>query len=350
MIEGIKTYGSEDLLNKIKNLEPVFLCTIATTETSKIPEITGAGASPELTEYTPAADVEFMKTGTVLCMDEIPVSTEGEVNAPTPALITTAAINAGDIPLIVVDAGCKISPQIETEKVGNDYGRDIRTGKAVKNPKEIFENAKKLGKELSKKYDYIVIGESIAAGTTTALGVLKALGYSAENKVSASMIINPHELKIKVVDEGLKNSGLDLENVDPFDAISAVGDPMIPAVAGLTIGSDVPIILAGATQMMGVCGVIKAIEPNFDFSRVNVATTLYVAEDKTSDIFDLAKQIDENLTINIVDPEFENCKNPGLKTYADGYAKEGAGAGGAMFTALVKGVSLKDLQRSIDEI
>ena len=46
-------------------------------------------------------------------------------------------------------------------------------------------------------HDYLVIGESIAAGTTTALGVLRALGYDANEKVSGSMPTNPHDLKNK---------------------------------------------------------------------------------------------------------------------------------------------------------
>ena len=39
----------------------------------------------------------------------------------------------------------------------------------------------------------------------------------------------------------------------------------------------------------------------------------------------------------------------GLKNYLDGFVKEGAGAGGAMFTALVRGVPLKELRRKIED-
>lgn len=71
MIDGITTYGSEELINQIKYAEPVFICMIGTTETSKIPGISG-WSNPELTEYTPAADAEIMVHGSVHCMDEIP--------------------------------------------------------------------------------------------------------------------------------------------------------------------------------------------------------------------------------------------------------------------------------------
>lgn len=35
MIDGITTYGSDELINQIKYAEPVFICMIGTTETSK---------------------------------------------------------------------------------------------------------------------------------------------------------------------------------------------------------------------------------------------------------------------------------------------------------------------------
>jgi NaMN:DMB phosphoribosyltransferase len=47
---------------------------------------------------------------------------------------------------------------------------------------------------------------------------------------------------------------------------------------------------------------------------------------------------------------FENSTHPGLKLYVDGFAKEGAGAGGTMFTALVKGVSLENLVKKIEKV
>lgn len=352
MTDGIKTYGSEELLKEIKYKEPVFICVIGTTETSKIPEISGAGASPELTEYTPAADVELMVLGTVRCMESIPQTIVGKAVAPTPALLTKAALELANIPFTIVNAGCKIKPEIEFISFSQDYGRDIRTGKAIKNPLEIYENGRELGAELSRRHDYLVIGESIAAGTTSALGVLKALGYSANEKVSGSMPTNPHNLKIDVVNEGLKNAGLDPETdeIDPFQAIAAVGDPTIPAIAGLVLGGDVPVILGGGTQMIGICAIIKAINPHFDFSRVNIATTKFVAEDETADLFDLAKQVDKDLTIHVVDPDFENSDHEGLKNYLTGFVKEGAGAGGAMFTALIRGNSVEKLRKKIEKV
>lgn len=348
MVDGLKTYGNENLNKKFKG-KPVFICTIATTDTSKIHGISGAGASEELNMYTPAADVEIMKYGKPHCMSEIPETvSEGEA-APTPSMLTKSCLDLTKTDLVVVDAGCEIRPDLDCYTLSDSYGHNISTGHGVDNPKEIYNQAVKIGEELSEKYDYLVIGESIAAGTTTALGILKALGYDADFKVSGSMPYNPHELKLKTVKEGLKNGGITPGNVDVFDAIEAVGDPMMAAVAGLTIGSNVPVVLASGTQMSAVCAVIKAIKEDFDFTKITIATTIYVAKDETADIFNITKQVSEDININVVDPKFESANHGGLLNYLDGFVKEGAGAGGAMFMALMCGYNIDEVKNKIVE-
>ncbi len=87
------------------------------------------------------------------------------------------------------------------------------------------------------------------------------MGYEVDHKISGSTPENPHILKHKVVKNGLNFQDILLENSnhEPFIAINAVGDPMIPAVAGIAMGSSVPVTLAGGTQMTAVCAVIKGI-------------------------------------------------------------------------------------------
>ncbi len=353
MIDGITTYGSTELTEKLQECDdPVFLLTIGTTDTSLIEGLSGAGPSADLTIYTPASDAEFMVLGEVRCCEAPAETVVGDAAAPTPARLTKASLQLSNIPFVIVDAGSKIKPDIEYVNLGKEYGRDIRTGKGVLNPLEIFENAKDLGAELSRRHEMLIIGESIAAGTTTALGVLRALGYDANEKVSGSMPHNPHDMKTKIVDEGLKNAGLDpkTDNIDAIQAIGAVGDPTLPAMAGIVLGSDIPIILAGGTQMAAVCAIIKSIQPSFDFSRINLATTVFVAGDETADLFGILKQIDNNITVNVVDPRFEESEHEGLKNYLKGFVKEGAGAGGAMYTALVLGNSVEKLRKKIEKV
>ena len=352
MIDGVTTYGSTELTEKLQEVEDeaVFLLTIGTTETSLIEGISGAGPSADLTEYTPAGDAEFMILGEVRCCESPAETVVDGASAPTPARLTKAALQVANVPFVIVDAGSKIKPDVEYVNLGKEYGRDIRTGKGVLNPLEIFENAKDLGNELSQRHEMLIIGESIAAGTTTALGVLKALGYEANEKVSGSMPHNPHDLKSKTVDEGLKNAGIKPGEADAMQAIGAVGDPTIPAIAGIVIGSDIPIILAGGTQMAATCAVIKSIQPTFDFSRINLATTVFVASDETADLFGILEQIDDNITVNVVDPRFEESEHEGLKNYLKGFVKEGVGAGGAMYTALVLGNSVEKLRKRIEKV
>lgn len=351
MIDGITTYGSSELIERLQECDDsVFLITIGTTETSKIPGLSGAGATPELTEYTPASDVEFMVLGEVRCTDAAAETVVGDAAAPTPARLTKAALQLANIPFVIIDAGSKIKPDLEYVSFGKEYGRDIRTGKGILNPLEIFENGKDLGSELSNRHEMLIIGESIPAGTTTALGVLKALGYEANEKVSGSMPHNPHDLKSKVVNEGLENAGIVPGEADAMQAIGAVGDPTLPAIAGLVLGSDIPIILAGGTQMAAACAIIKSIQPSFDFSRINLATTVFVAGDETADLFGILNQIDDNITVHVVDPKFEESEHKGLQNYLKGFVKEGAGAGGAMFTALVLGNSVEKLRKKIEKV
>ena len=93
MIDGVTTYGSDELTKKLQECEdPVFLLTIGTTETSLIPGLSGAGPSADLTEYTPASDVEFMVLGEVRCCDAPAETVVGDAAAPTPARLTKAAL------------------------------------------------------------------------------------------------------------------------------------------------------------------------------------------------------------------------------------------------------------------
>jgi len=351
MFRELKVYGSEDFLYEVEDKQPLFLCVLATTDTSQIPGITGAGASPDLTEYTPAADVELIVHGVPLCLPEIPKTVVDGGSTPTPAVITKACIELADIPFLVADAGAKIKPNLPYIHINEKPGRDIRTGRAVDDPKKIFENGRLLGGMLSNLTEHLIIGESTPAGTTTALGVLTALGYDANFKVSASLPENPHNLKRDVVMEGLENAGIRRVGKvsDPFKAVEAVGDPMIPAIAGICMGSDVPVTLAGGTQMTAICAFIKSIDKEFDFSRMPIATTIFVAEDETSDINQIAEQIGD-VTVYAVDPGFEKASHKGLHGYITGSVKEGVGAGGMLLAALLKGVSMDAIRDRIDEL
>lgn len=322
-------------LNQLRGKTPLFACVIGVTETAKIPGISAAGKYPELTDYTPPADVELILLGKCECIPGVPVTPEG---IPTPALITMSAVELANIPVLVVSGGLKVTPHVPFLELGGKPGKDVRTGEAVDNAEEVMWRAKIAAENLAKTVDYLVIGESIPGGTTTALGTLLAIGMDAKGKVSSSMSGNPHELKIRTVEEGLKASGVGfgvLAN-DPLKAISCVGDPMMPAFAGLILGAadEVPVLMAGGTQMGAVLSVVKAINPSV-LDNVAIGTTRWIMIDKTADLKGIITQI-ADVPILAADLDFGQSRFEGLRAYEAGAVKEGVGAGGAAIAAMAK--------------
>ena len=63
-----------------------------------------------------------------------------------------------------------------------------------------------LGKQLAKNNDFVILGESIPGGTTTALAVMLSIGIDANNKMSSSMPHNPHNLKNMIVGKSMERN------------------------------------------------------------------------------------------------------------------------------------------------
>jgi uncharacterized protein (TIGR00303 family) len=322
-------------LRRLNGKNPLFASVIGVTDTAKISGISAAGKYPEFTDYTPPADVELLLLEKCRCISGVPVTPEG---IPTPALITMSALRLADIPVLVVSGGLRINPHVPFLDLGGKPGSDVRTGKAVDNAEEVMTRARIAGENLSKTADYLVVGESIPGGTTTALGVLLAMGIDAKGKVSSSMPENPHELKIKTVEAGLKASKVEFGDLadDPLKAVSCVGDPMIPAFAGLVLGAadKVPVLMAGGTQISAILAVINVLNPNI-LDNLAIGTTRWIIMDKTADLKGIVTQITD-IPIFAADLNFSQSKFDGLKAYETGVVKEGVGAGGAAIAAMVK--------------
>jgi uncharacterized protein (TIGR00303 family) len=329
-----KTKG-KILAEKLKAKNPLFACVIGVTETAKIQGISAAGKLPELTDYTPPADVELLLQGKCKCIHGVPMTPEG---VPTPALITFSALKLASIKAVVASGGLRIKPQVPFLDFGGEAGRDIRTGNAVDNVEEVIKKAKAAGEHLAKKADYLVVGESIPGGTTTALAVLLAMGVDARGKVSSSMPHNPHKLKIDTAEAGLKAAGIRYGSLadDPEKAVSCVGDPMLPAFAGLVLGAanKIPVLLAGGTQMGAALVISKALNVGV-LDNLAIATTRWVIEDSTSDLKGIVGQI-ADVPILAANLNFNQSKFAGLRAYEKGVVKEGVGAGGACVAAMLK--------------
>jgi len=314
---------------------PLFLCIISNTDTGKIPGLSAAGTTPELTDYTPGADAELVETNKIITMPELPEAPGG---SPTPAVVTKAALNLTGINSLFVASGLRKKPAVPYVELGGQPGGDIRKESAVIDPQGTFEMARRLGSKLAGLSDCIFIGESIAGGTTTALAVLRALGY--REKVSSSFVSNPTRLKEQVAAEAMARAGVAPGSLkdDPMEAIRELGDPMMPCALGLISGlSGCRVVLAGGTQMATVLALGKALDLKGDIS---IATTKYIIEDRTANFRQIVEATGR--------PYYH--ADPGLQVYAQGYVKEGVGMGGASLLAGLYGFTQEQLVRETDRV
>lgn len=341
-IEGIGCNIDKNNLKDFRSARTSFIFILSHSETSKIPGLTVAGENIEMVKYTPAADAEYIHFGKCKCINSIPATPDGK---PTPAIITKTALELSNIPITVIDSGSAVKPNLPYVDIHSKFGKNILEEKALQYADVVqnFEMGKIVGKQLSKLNDVVILGESIPAGTTTALGVLQAMGINAFDKMSSSMPNNPHALKNKIIEKALKRSNLKFGDCinDPLNAISHVGDPFMPTIAGIAselIGQDKKIILAGGTQMCCIVAILKSLNVPLK-NNICIGTTTYLINDSLADPMGLIDQIFE-LPIFYVDLNLQFSKIPGLKAYSEGFVKEGAGAGGSAISALLNNKKL----------
>jgi uncharacterized protein (TIGR00303 family) len=343
VIQSIPSKGRNNDLLSFKSNRTSFILAISYTETSRIPGLTVAGANTELLKYTPAADAEYIYFGRCKCIDTIPATPDGK---PTPAIISKTALDLSNISISVVDSGSKIKPKLPYVSIDSGFGKNIlqEPGLELDNVLKNYDMGKLLGKELAKINETVVIGESIPGGTTTALGVMQALGIDGYNRVSSSMPDNPNELKTKIVEKALSRSKMrtgECSN-DPFRAIANLGDPLMPTVVGMAEGilsSKKKIILAGGTQMCCILALLRSLNVRLK-DNICIGTTSYIIDDKKSDIVGLMNSISDDVPIFYIDLLLENSTKKGLRSYSEGFVKEGAGAGGSSIAAFLNNDNL----------
>lgn len=316
-----------------------FVLVTGSTETATIDGISAAGADPAATYHTPGADLEIVEYGTPVFAPATPVSPSG---CPTPAVITRAVRELVGFDLLAIESGLATRTATPTVEMGEKPGLDIREPEPVPAAESIFERARTLGRELPE--ETMFVGESVPGGTTTALGVLTALGESFS--VSSSLPENPLARKRDIVTTALAESGIGEGDTAgrPLQAIRLLGDPVLPAVMGLTVGgieTGTDVTLAGGTQMVAVAALVRHFGIDEPFE---IATTTFV-DDDTPDLRRATASLDVELTVS--DPEFERSNHVALTRYCRGEAKEGAGMGGALALATRTGVSPAEIRTRI---
>lgn len=379
----------EEWLRRYRGCLPVFACVLGFTETGLIPGISAAGRTPEDRKYTACADAEFLYYGPEhKAQYPLPPLAAGA----SPVLISRAVFESIKIPVHLFNAGLPQSPAVPVIDLGGASAKCLSTGAAMEitTVYHLFKQGLLWGERLAANIQqgYLIVGECVVGGTTTALAILTGLGIEATGKVNSSHPVCNHAQKWALVQAGLEkmrgsreqgrqgeqgeiNFQSQIQNpklvlsvraasplgevevskiqnfVDPLQLVAAVGDPMQVVVAGMAIAASrsCGVMLAGGTQMLAVYALISAIAQAYALSwqpeAVVVGTTRWVAEDPTGGTVDLALNLGKSsLTQSAGIPpllathlSFADSRYPQLRAYEQGFVKEGMGAGAACIAA-----------------
>jgi len=322
---------------KVTFTSPIFCSILGNTLLSTVPGISGAGPTPDKTLLTPVLDAELIMYGSITSM---PVKPNTPTGCPTPASITRAMVDLADLCPLFINAGLAHIPTVPCLDMYGCVGGDPREHDALPCAATLYERGMWIGKFLSGSSDLLVLGECVPGGTTTALCILRALGYTAS--VSSSFACNPVTKKeeiCKKVQDRIRSGNL----TQPLDLVRATGDPMMPAAAGIARSYTGHLLLAGGTQMLAVAALLRAMGGKVP----TIVTTSYVRDDPTANMEDLAGQI--GVKVVYVDPGFHDLGHAGLARYCIGEVKEGMGAGGAMLLAYLLGHSPDAIRAKIYE-
>ncbi len=332
------TQGQE-WLRRYWGHRPRLACVLGFTETSQIPDISAAGATPADRLTTAVADAEFLYRG----VSHNPVYPLPPLIAGiSPAFIARAVISAQRIPLMLFNAGLPLPPSVPHIDLEGVPAACVSSGQAL--PRgvvgSLFRKGLGWGHRLGNEADagYLILGECVVGGTTTALALLQGLGIDAIGKVGSSHVVCNHEHKQAIALQGLAQwRSQPQASADPLSLVAAIGDPMQAVVAGMALAasSHSGVLLAGGTQMLAVYALMQALADYFHYpwqpERVAVGTTRWVAEDPTCDTVGLAKLV--NAPLIATQLSFATSRYPALQRYEAGYVKEGVAAGGCAIAA-----------------
>ncbi|MDD1672926.1 MAG: TIGR00303 family protein [Methanomicrobiales archaeon] len=317
---------------------PIFSIILGNTLLSTLPGISGAGPTPKKTLFTPNLDSELVLNGSIQSQPSKPNTPTG---CPTPATITRAMMELMDLTPLFINAGLVNPPVIPCLDVYGVPGRDPRTQDAVPKAEELYERGYWVGRYFSRCGDLLVLGECVPGGTTTALCVLRALGYKAQ--VSSSFITNPLHLKQEVCDMVVARIGRE-GITNPLDIVRYAGDPMLAVAPGIVQGFQGQVMLAGGTQMLAVSAVLSKM----GVSLPSIGTTEYVKGDPSASFEKTAREI--GVQAYYIDPDFGDLGHTGLARYCIGEVKEGMGAGGAMILACMLGFGPEEIRGKIFQV
>jgi len=344
--------GNPDYIKQFKNKKATFMLAMSNTDTANIEGITQAGI-PGSIYLTPVLDGEFIATGEVRSMPDVAETPKG---VPTPALITRGVhLLAPFSHIELLDLGLEVQPKGDDITI---HHHDIHPSQSIAEQANIdaqalFEKGLAFGKSYVCKDDYLILGESVPSGTTTATATALALGYDAKALFSSSFKDVPNTIRQVTIDQALENVK---GKTDLFEILSFVSDNMLIFNAGFVLGvhGRFPVVLAGGTQMACVLLVVnsylasKGQIQDLPLRDVALCTTKWVAEDEHSNIKALLEMLDFPIDAYYTDFDFSLSNHPALKLYDEGEAKEGVGAGGALMYGVLNGLSKEEMTQQVE--
>jgi uncharacterized protein (TIGR00303 family) len=349
----IKTVvGNIDFIESLRGKSATFMLALSNTGTINIEGITQAGI-PNLIHLTPTLDSEFLSVGEVRSLDNIAKTPKG---VPSPALMSRAVHLLKPFKSIeLLNLGLKVAPKLD---YFTQHSFDIKPSGSIDiganiDAEDIFQKGVAFGQSYQLDSDYLILGESVPSGTTTATATALALGYDVKELFSSSFKDVPNDIREETIKKALYNIR---DKSDLFDILGSLSDNMLIFNAGFILGLNgrIKLILAGGTQMAGVLLIVNSILQymggEMDSSNLALCTTKWVAEDKSSDIKALLEMLEFPINGYYVDFDFSLTSHPALKLYDDGEAKEGVGAGGALAYAVLNGVDKKIITKKIEEL
>lgn len=366
-------------LRQHRGKRPLFACILSFTDTGLIPHISAAGMTPQARRYTAIADGELLANSSP--PRRLPLRA-----GISPAVISRAILTQQGIPFQLLSTGLPdrlAAPHIALPQV---IAKALHTGQAMTHSqvKALFESGLSWGQKLAQQCpgSYLILGECVVGGTTTAQAVLTALGYDVAGRMSSShnsRCASHQEQKLKLVNQGLhhwqqhRSSSPSMSSVAPLadslatplpiplSAVAACGDPMQAVAAGITLAASrqVGVLLAGGSQMLAVYAIAKALALEmadivstekalpWKNQRVVVGTTRWVIEDASADTQAIAREIGAPYLASEI--SFAQSSYFQLRAYEQGFVKEGVGAGGCAIAAhLYKGWNRSQLRHAVE--
>ena len=348
MIKSI--IGNIDFIESLRGKKATFMLALSNTKTANITDITQAGI-PGMIHLTPTLDSEFVCTGEVRSLGNIAETPKG---VPTPALITRAVhllAPYGRIELL--NLGLEVEPKVD---YFIQHNFEIKPSQSIAKGADIdaqalFQKAIEFGQNYVCKDEYIILGESVPSGTTTAMATAIGLKYKADRCFSSSFKEVPNGVRENTLKLALSHIG---HKDDIFEVLSKVSDNMLIFNAGFILGlnNKTKIVLAGGTQMASVLliidRVLQLMGGTMETSNLALCTTKWVAQDEHSDIKALLKLLRFDINAYYADFDFSLSEHPTLKLYDEGEAKEGVGAGGALMYGFLNGVSKEAITKQVE--